>query len=533
MGILHFADICACGARYTRGNVFRLLVATLLLSVTVLVGGSVYLARQPTPTFQRETDPLAHLDAFERTHPARTIHLRDRYAGRTELLDLQSALPTWQRHPYELASAVYRATRQCPPSPVPPLLEDPILAKAYAWHARTCGDGDSNVDEFAKSTPWMHPSGRSYAALGRARSGRNLDRTDVLAFHVLELSALRDFLSGDARLLSELDARGWDGIRKGDRLVLGKESLIRVVHDASGIESLRFLSLRAWEASREASQVSLVPKDSDRACVRPASSLLCWQGVPSTGSRALSAAVGASAVLALSSALGLLLLTVRERRNAHADRMHVLRTLTHELRTPAAALLLDIEPLRSAYDDLPAVCQAPLLRISSAIARLDRVLRQTSRYMALFESGRAKDVLFSPRFVPSVRTVLEQLREEWPEQVALDLEGEDGPLVTDVQWLGVALRNLVENACLHGIPPVVVQFRWEPSACVFCVRDAGSTPEFSLSHFSQAHARGTHSAGLGLGLSIVSKVAALLRGSLRHVPGPTTFELSVPRGPKP
>ena len=113
--------------------------------------------------------------------------------------------------------------------------------------------------------------------------------------------------------------------------------------------------------------------------------------------------------------------------------------------------------------------------------------------------------------------MVKDLATEWSEQVELVCEGEDGAITTDPEWLAVALRNLVENACKHGKPPVVVRARLEGDALVVRVEDAGEL------------GRSKKSDGLGLGLLLVARIAKALKGTLVHEPRPTAFVLRIPR----
>jgi DNA-binding response OmpR family regulator len=204
---------------------------------------------------------------------------------------------------------------------------------------------------------------------------------------------------------------------------------------------------------------------------------------------------------------------VRERRRVTRDRLHLLRTLTHELRTPAMALGLDIEPLRASYDELPIHLQEPLLRLSGGIARLHRVLQHSARTLELFE-GKGK--LASPVTIESTHEMLKDLAAEWPEEVTLTCEGDDGAIATDPEWLAVALRNLVDNACKHGTSPVVVRAKLERDALVVRVEDAGTTSEMSFRHATAAWTRSKASGGLGLGLALVARVANALARATAH-----------------
>ncbi len=161
------------------------------------------------------------------------------------------------------------------------------------------------------------------------------------------------------------------------------------------------------------------------------------------------------------------------------------------------------------------------------------MLHRSARYLALFETpGAPRERLVKLRDVPSAQALFAELAEEWPEDVALAAGSADAGLRTDPEWLGVAVRNLVENGARHGRPPLAVTWRVERSHLVVRVSDGGSTPGFSLRRAVTPFDRADRSPGLGLGLAIVERVARLLGGRLSHEPSPTVFQLRVPsRGP--
>jgi len=302
--------------------------------------------------------------------------------------------------------------------------------------------------------------------------------------------------------------------------VLVKDRVVVADRGALGLTKLRFYERSIWE--RTYAPLVLVPR-SKAPCARPATSLLCWDAPPSGPSAAWRRRVtGLAATTAAASAVLLGIVFVRERRRAALDRLHLMRTLTHELRTPAMALGLDIEPLRAAYDELPAHLQEPLLRMSAGVARLHRVIHHSARTLALFEG---KGTLATPEKVDSAHEMLRDLAAEWPEGVTLVCEGDDGPIATDPEWLAVALRNLVENACRHGRPPVVVRATFERDALLVRIEDAGSTPAIALRDLPRSKTGG----GLGLGLMLVARIAKALGGTLTHEPRPTAFVLRIPK----
>ena len=525
-----------------KGAALVLLLAVLGLTASSLAWLRATSAASALPEGASGQVLIAELERT--TRPDADIDLAARYAGRLELLDPRLALPQWHTHARDDAARLYAATRACPTSALPPLA-DAALAKAAAWHSATCGGSSASaIDELVDRPPFMHPSGRSYAALAHALGGPSSalawTRAHARSFHVLELAALEPApLEPPERALAALDARAWEALARGDRLVLTASSLLVAEHGPLGLAKVRVHSRATWESFSHDAALALRPRGRSSICAQPASLELCWETRTAAERHrpAFFAWTTSSAAVVLGASFVLAFAYAGERRRLNADRIHVLRTLTHELRTPATGLRLDIEPLRAAYDDLPASCQEPLLRISDGIERLHRVLHRSARYLALFEShGRASESLAKLREVPSTKTMFEELQDEWPEDVVLTADSDDGPVTTDPDWLGVAVRNLVENGVRHGKAPVRVAWRLDEGALVVRVSDAGTTPKLSLRRAVAPHERDERSPGLGLGLAIVDRVAELLGGRLSHEPAPTTFVLRLPaqkapRGP--
>ncbi len=520
----------------------RVAAAVLLFAVLCLTGSSIAWLRATSAGAGRGegASPASMLAAFEaKNEPEAVIDLASRYAGRLDLIDPHLALPTWHAHARAEAVLVHNAIKHCPPGAVA-ALADASLAKVHTWVTITCA-GAAPPDELVDRAPFLHPSGRSYAALAHARSGTPASsaawaRAHARAFHVLELAALdASSLEPADRALAAISAGDWEALTRGDRLVLGGNELIVAEHGSLGLTKLRVHPRAAWDSFAQGAPLALVPRAGGASppsalCARPASAALCWETrtMADRHRPALLFGTGASAMLVAIASLALGFAYVGERRRIHGDRIHVLRTLTHELRTPTTSLRLDIEPLRAAYDDLPPSCQEPLLRISDGIERLHRVLHRSARYMALFETNRGAVSLAKTRDVPSVKEMMGEFSEEWPEGVQLSAASPDRAITTDPEWLGVAVRNLVENGVRHGTPPVIVTWSVEGVHLRVRVEDAGKSTKLSLRRAIAPYDRDDQSPGLGLGLAIVDRIARLLGGRLSHEPDPTVFELRIP-----
>lgn len=472
----------------------------VVVAFVALSAASLTLWRLDGSAHATSTDPAAD---FARTHvPDADVDLAASYADRRELTNPRTALPTWHRYE-RMAAARVSLLRDCSAAPTP---IDLVLAKAVLWQ---CGDTATREGLFA-APPRIHPSGRSYAALA--------EHAPAEALHVVELTGRRD-LPPRLRPLAALARNTWDDLAV-DGLGAQPDTFVLATSDRSGLSRVRMWPRSALEAT-----VHLIPRTA--ACTHVASSRWCWEPLPDAAQlrRSLSVVSAFSGAVGLAGLALLAMLQARQRRRTDEERVHLLRALTHELRTPAASLALDVEPMQNAYDELPAHVQEPMLRVATGIARLQRVLHGTARYLALFETGGASAI--TRQHIPSARELVEDCATEWPTDVALEPSSEDGSLCTDPTWLAIALRNLVENASTHGVQPIVVRWHLTRDALVVTVQDAGNTVNLDMQKLPKSSPTG----GLGLGLGLVRQVARQLGGRLIHESVPTRFSLFVRRQP--
>ncbi len=493
-----------------------------------LVGWAIRRAQLESMSPEPVTPGIEALKRFVSGRSATlAIDLVARFGGDFDRLDPRAALPSWHSYPREQAVAVHRATRAC--GGVAPEIRDRALAKWLEWHDDACRDLGSARDRHVGTAPFMAPSGDSYAKLAIMREPATARwvAANKAFFHVSELSALDPaLLDEDDRALASLASSARTRILAGDPAVLDDGWLAWVERDQAGPTALRLFARSEWD--RYAREHGLELEAGSGSCAVPATAALCWRAVPLVkrhGTTLLVWLIASLSVLCIAIA-ALLFNFVAARRAAARDRVLVLRTLTHELRTPATSMRLDVEPLRAAYDEIPANCQESVIRLVDGVARLNRALHLSARYLELFDPDASAPVALRIETFASAAEYLESLRDEWPEGVEL-AGGQDGALTTDGEWLSVALRNLVHNADRHGAKPVRVAWRLEHGSLIVRVSDAGATLGLALADVTSPF-RGQRERGeLGLGLAIVARVAELLGGGLRHEPDPTCFELSI------
>lgn len=226
---------------------------------------------------------------------------------------------------------------------------------------------------------------------------------------------------------------------------------------------------------------------------------------------------------------------------ANAAKSHFLAAASHDLRQPMHAIGLYVEALK------------PLLSGRQAAGTLDKLAASVTALEGLFNAILDVSKLDAGAVQPqwqaiALRDFLQNLVSSLQMDAAhqgLDLRvrAYDAYILGDPQLLERILRNLVSNALRYTERGgVLLSARRRGSNVLIQVYDTGEgiSPEALpriFDEFYQAHnpAR-DRSQGLGLGLSIVRRLAQLLDYplSVRSVPGKgTVFSLTVPRCEKP
>ena len=242
----------------------------------------------------------------------------------------------------------------------------------------------------------------------------------------------------------------------------------------------------------------------------------------------------------------------RERRFA-AD-------VTHELRTPVAALVSEASLLRAKLETLSDGTVTPEVRriaqlVTTDIGRL-RILVDDLLEISRLDAGAAELVLEPV----DIHEFLEQVKSAhgWPQDVRIMTATADHPadlratspgpgdtaptitLQTDKRRLERIMVNLVENSLHHGAPPVEVETHLSQDQVLVTVTDHGrGIPPEHLPHiferFYKADPSRAASRGSGLGLAIARENARLLGGELVPGAGPdggARFSLTLPSRPQ-
>ncbi len=207
-------------------------------------------------------------------------------------------------------------------------------------------------------------------------------------------------------------------------------------------------------------------------------------------------------------------------RRARESLKDAVSDISHQLKTPLAALSMYNEIILSAPEDAEAVSdfarksRVSLSRMESLIQALLRIMRLDAGSVVFRPESCAVSEL-AERAVDELRVRAEL------EGKSLTLEGDrEARLMCDPQWTAEALSNLVKNALDHTGEGASIRLSWERSPAMLRITVAddgeGIDPEdmhFIFKRFYRSR-RGSATQGAGLGLPLAKTIVEAQGGSL-------------------
>jgi len=202
----------------------------------------------------------------------------------------------------------------------------------------------------------------------------------------------------------------------------------------------------------------------------------------------------------------------------------LLANASHELRTPLARIRLALELIPEGID--PKRRAGLQQDIAELNGLLDEILL-ASRLGAIPENAEEEEL-----------DLLALAAEECARYDDALLDGVSAPVMGDARLLRRLLRNLLENAQRHGVPPAHVQVGCDRGLAVLRVWDQGpGIPDHEFERVFEPfyRRRGTlDNSGAGLGLALVRQIARRHKGEARCVlmkEGRSCFEITLPLKP--
>jgi two-component system sensor histidine kinase KdpD len=222
-------------------------------------------------------------------------------------------------------------------------------------------------------------------------------------------------------------------------------------------------------------------------------------------------------------------------RHSSELRATVLDALAHEFKTPltsmkAATSELLVSPPSARDRELVTIIDEDLDRFQALVTDAVRMLRiDTGDFTVHLERHDLADI---------VATTLRKLERRLDGREVLDQVPQTLTVDADRELLGLALRQMLDNALKYSPPTSVIDIHARGNGSVeIAVHNSDSTiSEHDQPHVFERFYRGAqarHVPGTGMGLAIVQQIAAAHRGTVTVASSPetgTTFTLSLPRG---
>ena len=203
-------------------------------------------------------------------------------------------------------------------------------------------------------------------------------------------------------------------------------------------------------------------------------------------------------------------LMARDRVLIEAERAFAART-AHELRTPLAAARAQAQRLVEVVVNTAARQNAEAL-----LRQLDRLARLSTRLLQLARIESRASVRREPvDLVTVTRMVAADFAEALAtERLRIEVHAGKTGVIGDIDAIGIALRNLIDNALKHGGKNAWVTVLVE-TLSVLVINDGPGVPPETLHKLVRPFERGiTAAEGSGLGLSITQAIVRQSGGTL-------------------
>ncbi len=405
-----------------------------------------------------------------------------------------------------------------------------VYEKAYVWEEFRCGVRETLRFTFFVKPPYMHFSGNSYAFLA-LKNGRFSKKAIVKLlpyFNVQELSEVKNYLNElpspfkyfeSPRILSKVrdnkeffvqDKKVFY-LSRGFVNFFGKKFYVYNLSDFQNY--LKDTMFRIEAKTIGAKCISI----SDDFCLKFSVSYF----IKNVDKRKIYLFI--TSLLSTLVVFYFLLQRFKEQKLEDERKNLAIRLLSHEFRTPVASMMLTLENIKNKILHFEPETQNEILRISSDVHRLYRLTMMSKNYL----STKNKFIDFNLQEI-ELNDYIESFIEDKDYEVSFINSAKPITTKLDSYWLGVCIKNLIENAINHGIAPVTISIHEEKDCIFIKVADSGKI-DIKLSELTKDFYKGNKSEGTGLGLGIVKKIIKGMGGDMLLENNPTAFILKMKR----
>jgi hypothetical protein len=449
-----------------------------------------------------------------------------------ERLSLENYLPNSLAYTKVDLASLIRFAKSCDPHDKVES-SDQNLGKAIRLAEIICGLAPI-PNKFFENPPYIHPLGRSYVERayrsGKPKFNRPFLKQNRDFLHAIEFHHHFPQESHYLGLLSTLNGfqrRSWS---ESLPIFIDQQRIWRLTRNHSertpmsaGYKIYDLAPVNQWFAFKG---LQLGPPSAKKKCLNDSSGF-CLH-VDQVGELVRKWAFNtlvSAAVIVLVGLIFMVALWSLARRRSQKERLMILKTLAHELRTPVTSMRLGIEALRTEFDRLSPEGQSSYLQMASDLRRLKRLVESSSTYLGSDSSNRyAKE-----------KVELNRLLDSFVKDQAIEIEYQPAPkpifIKSHPYWLTICLKNLVENAHKHGEPPISLSIDPQQDRVVIRVQDGGSISARDLKRFSREFRKGPKSNGMGLGLAIVTDTMDKLGHKFEFHASPTRFLITLEKVP--
>ena len=229
----------------------------------------------------------------------------------------------------------------------------------------------------------------------------------------------------------------------------------------------------------------------------------------------------------------ILITKLKTQRFEDERRRLALQVLTHEFRTPITSMLLNMERVQGKLELFDDELQESILRVSNDIHRLRRLTETSRNYLSINKSKKLVSIKHAE--IPSINDFLQEQLFVYFDEFGTDkikfypLE-KDQLFCLDPYWIGICIKNIINNAIDHGEFPICVKASMKKNDLVISIVDEGELKIENKDEIWGEFVKGNQSKGTGLGLNIVKKVIHETGGEISLKTNPTTFELILSPG---